>query len=473
MSWMFEMGSVRNIHLVGIGGVGMAGIAEVLLQQGYTVTGSDPAENACTLRLKNLGAIIFHTHHEKNIENAHVIVRSTAVKDSNVELVAARQHQIPVVARAEMLGELMRFRYGIAIAGTHGKTTTTSLITSIFAEASLDPTFVIGGRLNSVGTNARLGSGRYLIAEACESDASFLFLNPMISVVTNIDEDHMATYNNDFAELKSAFLKFLHRLPFYGMAVLCIDDPVIKEILPQIARPVVTYGFSEGADYQATSYLPKGMKTEFVVKRPGNYEPLEITLNMPGKHNVLNTLAAIAIATELNIPSQTIYAALTNFAGIGRRFQVYGNYSLDPNRQFTLIDDYGHHPREIAATYQAAKDSWPSRRIVMVYQPHRYTRTRDLYEEFCKVLALPDHLLLLEVYAAGEEPIAGADASALIAGIKGVKANSNASLVASTDDILSLLNEVVEDGDIVLMQGAGNIGALAANLAQNNLKKVS
>ncbi len=470
MSWMFEMGHIKHVHFVGIGGVGMAGIAEVLLRQGYTVSGSDLSENSLTQWLRVMGAIIYRGHDAEYIRNADVIVRSSAVDEHNPELKAAREQHIPIVPRAEMLGELMRFRYGIAISGTHGKTTTTSLVTSILAEAALDPTFVIGGRLNSVGSNARLGRGHYLVAEADESDASFLYLKPMISIVTNIDQDHMGTYENDFERLKLTFIEFLHRLPFYGLAVLCVDDPVVQEILPKLSRPIVTYGMTKEADFRTLSYAQNGMRTKFVVERPKGQSPLSITLNLPGRHNVLNALAAIAVASELKIQDRAIMDALENFAGIGRRFQIYGDFALASGGQVTLVDDYGHHPREIAATLQAARESWPERRLVMVYQPHRYTRTRDLFGDFCNVLSKPDKLMLLEVYSAGEEFIHGADSPSLMSELK-KRGEVEAILVESHDHLPSLFAQELKDGDVLLMQGAGNIGGLAAKLAASNLRE--
>lgn len=470
MSWMFEMGHIKHVHFVGIGGVGMAGIAEVLLRQGYTVSGSDLSDNALTQWLRVMGAVIHRGHEASNIENADVIVRSSAVDMENPELVAARKARVPVVARAEMLGELMRFRYGIAISGTHGKTTTTSLATSILAEAGLDPTFVIGGRLNSVGSNARLGRGHYLVAEADESDASFLFLKPMISIITNIDQDHMATYGNDFEQLKTAFIEFIHRLPFYGLAVLCVDDPIVREIMPKLSRPVITYGINAEADFKTPSYTQSGMQTKFVVERPHGLAPLAVTLNLPGRHNVLNALAAIVVATELKVPDQAILSALENFAGIGRRFQVYGDFALSQGGLVTLVDDYGHHPREIAATVQAARESWPDRRLVMVYQPHRYTRTRDLFADFSQVLSLPDKLLLLDVYSAGEQPIIGADGAALLADIK-KRGQTISVFVDKHEELPQHFAKELQPGDVVLMQGAGNIGSLAARLAATQLKE--
>ncbi len=466
---MFEMGHIKHVHFVGIGGVGMAGIAEVLLRQGYTVSGSDLAENALTQWLKVMGATIYRGHQASNIQHADVIVRSSAVDWSNPEFDAARKARIPIVPRAEMLGELMRFRYGIAVAGTHGKTTTTSLVTSILAEAGLDPTFVIGGRLNSAGSNARLGRGHYLVAEADESDASFLYLKPMISIVTNIDQDHMSTYENDFAQLKKTFLDFLHRLPFYGLAVLCIDDPVVREMLPAISRPVITYGLTDEADFYTSGYTQHGMKTTFEVHRPKGLPPITVTLNQPGRHNVLNALAAIAVASELKVQDRAIADALQHFAGIGRRFQIYGDFDLTTAGKVTLVDDYGHHPREIAATLQAARETWPDRRLVMVYQPHRYTRTRDLFNDFCDVLSKPDRLLLLDVYSAGEAAIPGAEGATLAKAIGGQ--GRAPVFVEQHERLPELLAAELKDGDILLMQGAGNIGGLAARLASTHLRE--
>ncbi len=463
------MGRIKNIHFVGIGGAGMAGIAEVLLSQGYRVSGSDLSENALTQRLRMMGAEVYLGHDAQHVMNADVVVRSSAVELNNVELAHARELHIPIVPRAEMLGELMRFRYGIAIAGTHGKTTTTSLITSILTEEGVDPTFVIGGRLNSVGSNARLGTSRYIVAEADESDASFLYLKPTISVVTNIDADHMATYQNDFSQLRAAFLEFIHRLPFYGLAVLCFDDPIIRGMLSQISRPYCTYGLDEEAEFRATLILQTGTKTHFVVERP-QQSNLEVTLNLPGNHNVLNALAAIAVATELKVSDHAIQRALASFAGIGRRFQIYGNYMLEKGGNVTLIDDYGHHPREIAVTLQAARQSWPEKRIVMVYQPHRYTRTHDLFDDFCDVLAKPDVLVLLDVYSAGEPVIPGADGASL-ARVISERGEMMPVFVQEHEQLASVLQQVLRDGDILLMQGAGNIGALAAQLAATQLRE--
>lgn len=470
LSWTFEMGRIKHVHFVGIGGVGMAGIAEVLLSQGYKVSGSDLTESALTKQLRSIGAEIYVGHEASHIQQADVVVRSSAVDPDNVELVAAKKIHVPIVPRAEMLGELMRFRYGIAIAGTHGKTTTTSLVTSILAEEGVDPTFVIGGRLNSAGSNARLGSGRYLVAEADESDASFLYLKPMISVVTNIDADHMATYHNNFSELRQTFINFLHRLPFYGLAVLCVDDPVVREILPEVSRPLLTYGLTAIANFRATSITQCGTKTSFVVERPNDMPSLTITLNLPGRHNVLNALAAIAVATELKISDQAIVRALENFAGIGRRFQIYGQFTAKQGGKVTLVDDYGHHPREIAATIQAARESWPGQRLVMVYQPHRYTRTRDLLHDFSDVLSKPDVLLLLDVYSAGEDYIAGADGATLARLIE-ERGVLTPCFVEQHNQLTNALGDVLRDGDILLMQGAGNIGAIASHLAATELRE--
>lgn len=467
MKPLFAMRSVKNIHFVGIGGVGMAGIAEVLLSEGYAISGSDVMENALTKRLVDKGAIVFYGHDADHVQKADVIVQSSAIANDNIEIITAKKAHIPIVKRAEMLGELMRFRYGIAIAGTHGKTTTTSLVTSLFVEAGLDPTFVIGGRLNSAGSNAHLGRGDYLIAEADESDASFLYLKPMISVITNIDADHMETYHHQFSELRQAFIDFLHRLPFYGLAVLCQEDPVIRELLPHVARPFVTYGLSPDAHFYATDISQQGTRVHFRVKRPQQSD-LPITLNLPGQHNILNALAAIAIGTELHIPDDVMQRAFLQFQGIGRRFHIYGDYPLQNGGQVTLVDDYGHHPREIEVTLRAARASWPDRRIVMVYQPHRYTRTRDLFQDFCRILSTVDELILLEVYSAGEAYIAGADSATLLQQIATI-AEIPTTLVKEHHQLKSLLQTILHDGDVLFMQGAGNVGALAAQLAATGL----
>lgn len=471
MNWTFEMGRIKQIHFIGIGGVGMGGIAEVLLSEGYAISGSDVSENALISRLKAMGAIIHIGHDADHITTADVVVQSSAILDDNVELIAAKRAHLPIVQRAEMLGELMRFRYGIAIAGTHGKTTTTSLIASILAEDGTDPTFVIGGKLNSVETNARLGTGRYLVAEADESDASFLYLNPMISVVTNVDEDHMSTYDNDFNKLRQTFLDFLHRLPFYGVAVLCSDDPVIAGMLTEVSRPLCTYGFNSDASFRAVDVIQKNTQIFFTAVRPAGLSALSIKLNLPGKHNVLNALAAIAVATELKISDAAICKALASFAGIGRRFQIYGDFNTSDGGTFKLVDDYGHHPREIDATLQAARDSWPTKRLVMVYQPHRYSRTRDLMTDFSEVLSKVDVLILLDVYSAGEEPIQYADTKTLIQKMMEL-GKIKPIHVENHKDLTDVLNHLLKNEDVLLMQGAGNIGMLSANLAQTKLDEL-
>ncbi|OIN15923.1 UDP-N-acetylmuramate--L-alanine ligase [Shewanella algae] len=461
-----EMRRVRRIHFVGIGGAGMGGIAEVLVNEGYQVSGSDIAENAVTERLAALGARIIIGHSAEAVVNVDVVVVSTAIKADNPEVAAARVNRTPIVRRAEMLAELMRYRHGVAIAGTHGKTTTTSLIASVYGQAERDPTFVIGGLLNSAGTNARLGHSRYLIAEADESDASFLHLQPMVSVVTNIEADHMDTYGGDFEKLKTTFVDFLHNLPFYGVAVLCIDDPVVKEIMPRIGRHMVTYGFSDEADVQALNFSQEGHQCRFTVRRKGR-DDLELLLNLPGRHNVLNALAAIAVASEDDIDDAAIVQALAEFQGIGRRFQHLGAYDT-PKGEVMLVDDYGHHPSEVAATIKAARAGWPNKRLVMAYQPHRYSRTRDLYEDFVEVLSQVDGLLLLEVYPAGEAPIAGADSRALCRSIR-LRGQVDPIYVATPEQLQEILPDVLKDGDLLMTQGAGNIGALARQLASSKL----
>lgn len=461
------MRRIHAIHFVGIGGAGMCGIAEVLANQGYAVSGSDIKESPVVARLRGLGVRVAMGHRAENIADADVVVTSSAVKNDNVEVAQAHEQRIPVVPRAEMLAELMRFRHGIAVAGTHGKTTTTSMIASILGEAGLDPTFVIGGRLTSAGTNARLGQSRYLVAEADESDASFLHLQPMTAVVTNIDADHMHTYGGDFAQLENTFVTFLHNLPFYGVAVMCVDDPVVRKLLPRINRQVIRYGFSEDADLRAENVIQNGMSTHFRVVRAEG-EPLQITLNMPGRHNVLNALAAIAVAADEGADDAAIVRGLNDFKGVGRRFDVLGEYRVTAGHA-TLVDDYGHHPREVAATVAAIREGWPGRRLVMLFQPHRYTRTQDLYEDFVEVLCDVDQLLMLEVYAAGEEPIPGADARALLRSIRqrNVRQSSKADPVLVDDPakLPALLENLLEDGDLLVTQGAGNVGAIARELA--------
>ncbi|WP_188149897.1 UDP-N-acetylmuramate--L-alanine ligase [Teredinibacter waterburyi] len=464
-----EMRRIRRIHFIGIGGAGMSGIAEVLLNQGYEISGSDLRESQVTRRLTAMGAKVFIGHHANNVVGADVVVNSSAVLATNPELVEARNNRTPVVRRAEMLGELMRYRHGIAVAGTHGKTTTTSLIASIFAEAELDPTFVIGGLLNSAGSNAGLGESRYLVAEADESDASFLHLQPMVAVVTNIDADHMDTYGGDFNVLKKTFIEFLHNLPFYGIAVLCTDDSVVEEIIPDVARGVITYGFSASADFQAYDIQQDAGRQRFKVKRPGKEKPLHVFLNMPGEHNVLNATAAIAVATDEGIGDEYIQNGLAQFLGVGRRFEIYGEYHVGGSETVMLVDDYGHHPREVAATIKAVRDGWPKRRLVMVYQPHRYSRTRDLYEDFVEVLSSVDQLVLLEVYAAGEDPIQGADSRHLSRSIR-IRGQVDPIFIEGVEGVPSVIKDIVQPGDIVITQGAGNVGTLAAELAKREFK---
>ncbi|GAB3214694.1 UDP-N-acetylmuramate--L-alanine ligase [Pseudaeromonas pectinilytica] len=461
-----EMRRVRRIHFIGIGGAGMGGIAEVLANEGYQISGSDIANNAVTQRLNQLGATIFIGHEASHVAGASVVVVSTAIKSDNPEVVAARELRIPVVRRAEMLAELMRYRHGIAIAGTHGKTTTTSLVSSIYAEADRDPTFVIGGLLNSAGTNARLGSSRYLIAEADESDASFLHLQPMVSIVTNIEADHMDTYGGDFNKLKATFIEFLHNLPFYGLAVVCIDDPVIRGLLPDIGRATITYGYSDDADVQVLDFVQDHNRSSFKVRRQDG-SLLAVTLNLPGRHNALNAAAAIAVATEDGIDDEAITAALSRFEGVGRRFQHYGEFATGQG-QVMLVDDYGHHPSEVRVTINAVRAGWPERRLVMIFQPHRYTRTRDLYEDFAEVLSKVDVLILLDVYAAGEEPIPGADSRALCRSIR-QRGQLDPVFVATTAEVPGVLAGLLAEGDLVLTQGAGNVGALARTLADLQL----
>ncbi|MFN4149008.1 MAG: UDP-N-acetylmuramate--L-alanine ligase [Rhodocyclaceae bacterium] len=458
---------VKRIHFVGIGGAGMSGIAEVLANQGFEVSGSDIHESATTRRLRGLGIAVTIGHAAENITDANAVVVSTAVKDDNPEVVAARAHHIPVVPRAQMLAELMRIKQGIAIAGTHGKTTTTSLTASCLAEAGLDPTFVIGGRLNSAGANARLGQGDFLVAEADESDASFLFLTPVIAVVTNIDADHMDTYGHDFGRLEQAFVDFLHRLPFYGVAVLCIDDPHVREILPRITKQVVTYGFSAQANIRAENVRAEDGRMRFdCVRRNGTETRLAVTLNLPGEHNVKNALAAIAVATEVGCSDTAILKALAEFTGVGRRFQRYGEVALPAGGSFTLIDDYGHHPTEMAATLAAARGAFPGRRIVVAFQPHRYTRTRDCFEDFVKVLGEADAVLLTEVYAAGEAPIVAADGRTLARALR-VAGKVEPVFVEDIADLPQAILETARAGDVVITLGAGSIGTVPAKLVAN------
>ena len=458
--------AIQHIHFVGIGGSGMSGIAEVLHNLGYTISGSDLADSATLQHLQSLGIATFIGHAAEHIAGAQVIVTSTAVRADNPEVVAARAQKITVVPRALMLAELMRFKTGIAIAGAHGKTTTTSLVASVLAEAGLDPTFVIGGRLNSAGANAKLGQGDYIVVEADESDASFLNLLPVMAVVTNIDADHMETYGHDFGRLKQAFLDFLHRMPFYGRAIVCTESPAICDILPQLARPVTTYGLAEGAQVRAVDVRAEQGQMRFTVLRQNGkpYPPLHVTLNLPGEHNVLNALAAVAIAMELEVDDAAVLRALENFKGVGRRFQRYGELPC-AGGQFTVIDDYGHHPVEMQATIAAARGAFPGRRLVLAFQPHRYTRTRDCFEDFVQVLSQADAVLLAEVYAAGEEPIQAADGRALARGLRGA-GKVEPLFVADIAQMPSTIVDNARPGDVVLTMGAGSIGAVPAKVVQ-------
>jgi UDP-N-acetylmuramate--alanine ligase len=458
--------AVKHIHFVGVGGAGMSGIAEILHNLGYTVSGSDQSDGATSRRLATLGIRIFVGHDADHIAGAEAVVISTAVKGDNPEVVAARAKRVPVVPRAVMLAELMRLKRGIAIAGTHGKTTTTSLVTSVLAEAGLDPTFVVGGLLHSAGANSRLGSGDYIVVEADESDASFLNLMPILSVVTNIDADHMETYGHDFARLKAAFVEFVHRMPFYGAAILCADDPGVRSIIPMISRPVVTYGFDEGVQVRAVDVqaLPGGQMCFTAQRRNGTPMPdLQITLNLPGEHNVRNALAALAVATELELPDAPMVKALAGFTGVGRRFQRYGEVSVPSGGRFTLIDDYGHHPVEMEAVIKAARGAFPGRRLMLAFQPHRYTRTRDCFEDFVKVMGTADAVLLTEVYAAGESPIVAADGRALARALR-VAGKVDPIFVDDVAELVPALTEQVRDGDVVIAMGAGSIGTVAQKL---------
>lgn len=463
-----EMRRVKQIHFVGIGGAGMCGIAEVLLNEGYEISGSDLSENAVTQRLGKKGAKIFIGHAGAQVEGASVVVVSTAIKLDNPELCAAKLARIPVVRRAEMLAELMRYRHGIAVAGTHGKTTTTALTTLIYQEAGLDPTFVNGGLVKSAGTNARLGCSRYLIAEADESDASFLHLQPMVAIVTNIEADHMETYGGDFEKLKQTFIDFLHQLPFYGQAVLCIDDPVVRELIPSIGRQITTYGFSEDADVRVENYSQNGQKGIFTILRK-NRPALNIELNIPGRHNALNALAAVSVATEDGVSDEAILKALANFEGTGRRFDLLGEFPVDDGFAL-LVDDYGHHPSEVYVTIKAARAGWPDHRLVMIFQPHRYSRTRDLYDDFANVLEHVDVLFMLDVYSAGETPIAGADARSLCRTLRG-RGKIDPVFVPDFELLPDALAALIKPGDLILTQGAGDIGKLAKNLAATGLNK--
>ena len=458
---------IKHIHFVGIGGSGMNGIAEVLLNLGFKVSGSDLADSAVTQRLQSLGATVYQGHAEKNLRDADAVVTSTAVKADNPEVVAAREQRIPIVPRAVMLAELMRLRQGIAVAGTHGKTTTTSLVTSVLAKGGYDPTFVIGGRLNSSGANARLGTGEFIVAEADESDASFLYLTPILAVVTNIDADHMETYGHDFNKLKQAFVDFVERLPFYGRAMLCSDDENVREILPRISKPITTYGLGEEAQIRAVNVRHEGGRMRFTAQCrhdekclfEGKPLDLDITLNLAGEHNVLNALAAVAVGLEVGVAPSAIVAALAEFEGVGRRMQRYGEIALSSGGSFTLIDDYGHHPVEMKATLAAVRGAFPKKRLLLAFQPHRYTRTRDLFEDFVKVLGGVDALALAEVYAAGEAPIVAADGRALMHALR-VAGQSEAVFVENIADMPQTIMQMAKDGDVVLTMGAGSIGGV-------------
>jgi UDP-N-acetylmuramate--alanine ligase len=457
-----RMGRIRNIHFVGIGGAGMAGIAEVLLNLGYSVSGTDLKLTSVTDRLCSLGARVAEGHAAENLGNADVVVVSSAVVADNPEIVAAHARRIPVVRRAEMLAELMRFRYGVAIAGTHGKTTTTSLIASVLAEAGVDPTFVIGGRLASANANAKLGLGQYLVAEADESDASFLHLQPMIAVVTNIDADHLGSYENDLGRLKQGFLEFLHNLPFYGLAVMCSDDTNTRELIPSLGRRVVSYGFGERADIRASAVERLGLKTRFKVEAKERRTALTVELNLPGVHNVLNSLAAIAVAAELEIPDAPLLKALAEFEGVDRRLQVHGTVTTAAGR-VTFVDDYGHHPTELAATIAAARDAWPGRRLVVCFQPHRYTRTLALIDDFAQVLSTVDALILTNVYSAGETPLAGADGKSLARAVR-VRGAVEPIFIEDLSELPTVLGQIMRADDVVLTLGAGSVGTIAPSL---------
>lgn len=459
-----RMGRVEQIHFVGIGGVGMCGIAEVLHNEGYRVTGSDVGEGVTVSRLRAMGITVYVGHRTEHIEGADVVVRSSAVKPDNPEITAAHARMIPVIPRAAMLAELMRFRHGIAIAGTHGKTTTTSLVSSLLSEGGLDPSYVIGGKLNQSGSNAQLGKSPYLVVEADESDASFLFLKPMMAVVTNIDADHMDTYEGSFEKLRQTFIEFLHHLPFYGLAVVCIEDPEVAKILPQIQRPTITYGFNPEANYQAINWTQNGLVSKFTVKRTAPHAALDIEFQYPGRHNVLNALAAIAIATELGVSDADIIAGLKKFQGVGRRFQMLGEHQFDQGKAL-VVDDYGHHPQEVLATIDAFRKVWPERRLVHVFQPHRYSRTQTLYQQFVDVLSMSDELFLFDIYAAGEIAIPGVTSEVLAQDIRDRKKHVT---VVNEQSLYTLLNECVKEGDVILMQGAGSIGQIAVNLMKTS-----
>jgi len=468
-SHLHPMRRIQRVHFVGIGGAGMSGIAEVLVNQGFQVSGSDLSESATTRRLRDLGAQIYLEHSAAHIKGADVLVISSAVKADNPEITAARELRIPVVPRAEMLAELMRFRRGIAVAGTHGKTTTTSLTASLLAEAGLDPTFVIGGLLNAWGSNARLGTGEYLVAEADESDGSFLLLQPVLALVTNIDRDHLENYDGSFDNLKKAFLEFLHHLPFYGVAVLCLDDECVREILPEVTRAVVTYGLSPEADIRGSNVRQVGRTMAFDLQLPNEDEKRPVLLNLPGSHNVQNALGAIAVAWELGVDIPEVLSALSGFKGVGRRFAEVGDYRWGEGRVM-VVEDYGHHPSELKATLAAARGGWPDRRLVAVFQPHRYSRTRDLFDDFAQVLSSADAVVLTEIYPAGEAPIDGIDSRALCQSIR-ARGRVEPVLIADVDDIIRELPAMLQANDLVLLLGAGNIGQLAQQIRENGLQR--
>lgn len=455
-----RMGHVQHIHFVGIGGVGMCGIAEMLHNEGYHITGSDMGDGATVQRLKSLGIQVFQGHKAQHIQGADVVVRSSAIDMNSPEIAAAREAMIPVIPRAAMLAELMRFRHGIAIAGTHGKTTTTSLVSSLLAEGGLDPSYVIGGKLNSSGVNAQLGQSNYLVAEADESDASFLFLKPMMAVVTNIDADHMETYGGNFDKLRNTFIEFLHHLPFYGLAVVCIEDEEVRRILPAIQRPTLTYGFREDAHYRAIDWTQNGLTSQFTVIRPAPHRALTVHFQYPGQHNVLNALASIAIATEVGVDDQSIINGLRKFQGVGRRFQMLGEKTFAHGAAM-VVDDYGHHPQEILSTINAFRKVWPEKRLVHVFQPHRYTRTQSLHHQFVDVLSMADELLLFDIYSAGETAIPGISSEALA---KDIRSKDKHVIIVNESSLKDKLDEYIRNGDVILMQGAGNIGQIAVNL---------
>lgn len=460
-----SMYRIKTIHFIGIGGSGMNGIAEVLLNQGYQITGSDKNENVAVQRLRKLGAKIFLEHKAENVSGADAIVVSSAISQNNPEIVAAHNARIPIIPRAEMLAELMRFHHGIAISGTHGKTTTTSLIASVLGEGGLDPTFVIGGLLNSSGTNAKLGTSKYFVAEADESDASFLLLHPTLSVVTNIDADHMGTYNNDFDKLRQVFVNFLHQLPFYGLAVLCIDDPVVKEIAPKIGRSTITYGFCDEADVQAFDFKQTGFSSTFKVWHKYYNITFDIKLNLPGKHNALNALAAIAVAKECKVTDKAICGALTKFKGVGRRLEIHGEMILPNKGKVLVIDDYGHHPRELQVTIEAVRAAWPDKRLALAFQPHRYSRTQALFDDFTAILSEVDVLFLLEIYSAGEKPISGISGRALARSIR-QRGKIDPIFVKNINELQEIMKDVLCDGDVLLLQGAGDIGKVASKIVE-------